>query len=101
MVSRWEKDASRKVVRYEVRYRVSTNNEPRGLYLVVTHLSLFHHGGGLELRLAYQSLKTLQNAIVFEEQEPADDDREPDFAELVTDLLEMMRARLDGPQVCK
>ena len=50
---------------------------------------------GLELQLAYQSLKTLQNTIVFEEQEPsADDDR-------VTDLLEMMRARLNGPQVCK
>lgn len=56
---------------------------------------------GLELRLAYQSLKTLQNTIVFEEQEQADDDREPDFAEVVTDLLEMMSARLDGPQVCK
>jgi len=57
---------------------------------------------GLELQLAYQSLKTLQSTIVFEEQEPsADDDREPDFAEVVTDLLEMMRARLDGPQVCK
>ena len=59
-------------------------------------------GLSLELQLAYQSLKTLQSTIVFEEQEPnADDDKQPDLAEVVADLLEMMRARLDGPQVCK
>jgi hypothetical protein len=53
----------------------------------------------LELQLAYQSLKSLQSTIVSEEQEPrADDDGKPDFAEVVTKLLEMMRARLDGPQ---
>ena len=56
---------------------------------------------GLELQLAFQSLKTLQSTIVFEEEPTADDDRKPDFAEVLTDLLEMMRARLDGSQVCK
>ena len=44
----------------------------------------------------------LSKHSVFEEQEPnADDDKQPDLAEVVADLLEMMRARLDGPQVCK
>ena len=53
----------------------------------------------LELQLAYQSLKSLQTTIVVEEQEPrADDDGKPDFAEVMTKLLERMRARLDGPQ---
>lgn len=55
---------------------------------------------GLELRLAYRSLQSLQSTIVLEEQEPsADDDEKPDFAELVAGLLEMMKTRLDGPQV--
>ena len=54
---------------------------------------------GLELELVYQSLKSLQNTV-FEDQElSADDDGKPDFAEVLTDLLGMMRARLDGPQV--
>ena len=46
----------------------------------------------LELQLVYQSLKSPQSTVVFEEQEPrADDDGKPDFAEVVTKLLEMMR----------
>ena len=56
---------------------------------------------GLELELSYNSLKTLQSSLVFSEQESSADDTKPDFAEVLSDLLEMMRARLNGPQVCK
>ena len=41
---------------------------------------------GLELQLAYQSLKSLQNTIALEERESsADDGEEPDLAEVVAD----------------
>ena len=41
---------------------------------------------GLELQLAYQPLKSLQDTIALEERESsADDGEEPDFAKVVAD----------------
>jgi len=68
---------------------------------------------GLELRMAYQSLisvKSFLKTVTATNEASTSDDPQPqaslitfelDFEETLTKMLQMMRSKLDGPQVCR
>ena len=55
--------------------------------------------GGSELLAAYQALESLHNVIPFEETETTADDGTKDLAEVVDELIKMMKEQAEGPQV--
>ena len=54
--------------------------------------------GGLELLTACQSLKSLRETVIFEEREMIADDGAKDFAEVLEELIGMMKERINGSQ---
>jgi len=54
---------------------------------------------GSELLVARQALESLRNTILFEETETTTDDGKKDSAEVVDDLIKMMKERAEGSQV--